>query len=51
VALDSMKENDFHSGLEAWEKTNGIAVCVSKENVLKEMAAKIENVKLTFLFV
>jgi hypothetical protein len=41
AVLDVIKENDFHDALKAWE-TNEITVCVSKETVLKEMAAKIE---------
>jgi hypothetical protein len=32
------------------EKNNGIAVCIPKETMLKEMAAKIEYVKPAFLF-
>jgi hypothetical protein len=39
--LNSIKENDFHGAFEAW-KSDGIAVYVPKETVLKEMAAKIE---------
>jgi hypothetical protein len=39
AALDSIKENYFHSAFEAF---GGIAVCVPKETILKEMAAKIE---------
>jgi hypothetical protein len=31
-------------------KNYGIAVCVPKETILKEMAAKIEQVKTAFLF-
>jgi hypothetical protein len=41
AALDSFKENDFHGAFEAG-KNDGIAVCVPKETILKEMAAKIE---------
>jgi hypothetical protein len=41
AALDSIKENDFHGAFVAW-KNDGIAVCVPKEAILKEMAAKIE---------
>jgi hypothetical protein len=32
------------------EKNGGIAVYVPKETILKEMAAKIEEVKLAFIF-
>jgi hypothetical protein len=39
--LDSIKENDFHGVLKR-RKIGGIAVYVPKENILKEMAAKIE---------
>jgi hypothetical protein len=31
-------------------KTDGIAVYIPKESILKEMAAKIEEVKPAFLF-
>jgi hypothetical protein len=41
AVLDSIKENDFHSAFEAW-KSDGIAVYVPKETILKEMTAKIE---------
>jgi hypothetical protein len=41
VVLDSIKASDFHSAFEAW-KNDGITVYVSKETILKEMAAKIE---------
>jgi hypothetical protein len=32
------------------EKNDGIAVYIPKETILEEMAAKIEQVKPTFLF-
>jgi hypothetical protein len=47
VVLDSIKENDFYGSFEVWGK-NGIVAYVPKEAVLKEMAAKIEQVKLAF---
>jgi hypothetical protein len=49
AVLDSIKENDFHGAFEAWKK-DGIAVYVPKETILKEMAAKIEQVKPAFIF-
>jgi hypothetical protein len=41
AVLYSIKENYFHGDFEAW-KNDGIAVCVPKEAILKELAAKIE---------
>jgi transposase len=41
AVLDSIQDNDFHSDFEAW-KSDGIAVYVPKETILKEMAAKIK---------
>jgi hypothetical protein len=41
AVLDSIKANDFHGAFEEW-KNDGIAVYVPKENILKEMAGKIE---------
>jgi hypothetical protein len=41
AVLDSTKENDFH-GVSKCGKNDGIAVYVPKENILKEMAAKIK---------
>jgi hypothetical protein len=41
AVLDSIKENDFHCAFEAW-KSNGIALYVPKETILKDMAAKVE---------
>jgi hypothetical protein len=41
AVLNSIKENDFHGALEAF-KIDGTTVYVSKETVLKEMAAKME---------
>jgi hypothetical protein len=45
VVFDSIKENDFYGVFEAWQN-DGIAVYVPKETILKEMAAKIEKVKI-----
>jgi hypothetical protein len=39
--LHSIKENYFRGVFEAW-KNDGFAVYVPKENISKEMAAKIE---------
>jgi hypothetical protein len=39
AVLDSIKENYFHGASEA-RKSVGITVCIPKETVLKEMAAK-----------
>jgi hypothetical protein len=41
AVLDSIKENDFHGVLKRGNN-DGIAVYVTKETILKEMAAKIE---------
>jgi hypothetical protein len=41
AVLDSIKENDFHSPLKHG-KIDGIAAYITKETILKEMAAKIE---------
>jgi hypothetical protein len=41
VVFDNIKQNDFHSDFEAW-KNDGVTVYVPKENILKEMAARIE---------
>jgi hypothetical protein len=41
AVLDSVMENGFHVAFEAW-RTDGTAVYVPKETILKEMAAKIE---------
>jgi hypothetical protein len=41
LVLDSIKEYDFHGDFEAW-KNDGIAVYISKETILKEMAAEIK---------
>jgi hypothetical protein len=41
VVLNSIKENDFHSAFEVWEK-DGIAVYVPEETILKEKAVKIK---------
>jgi hypothetical protein len=41
AVLDSIKENDFHGDLKH-RKNDGIAVYISKETILKEMAAKIK---------
>jgi hypothetical protein len=41
AVLDSIKENVFRRAFEAWE-SDGIAVYVPKETILKEMAARIE---------
>jgi hypothetical protein len=49
AVLDSIKENDFHVVFQAL-KNKGIAVLVPKEIILNEMAAKIQYVKLAFLF-
>jgi hypothetical protein len=43
AVLNSIKENDFHGGIEAWKKT--------METILKERAAKIEYVKPAFFYV
>jgi hypothetical protein len=51
VVLDSIKENDFHVAFEAWEKKKGgIAVYIPKETILKDVAAKIDEVKPSSLF-
>jgi hypothetical protein len=43
AVLDSIKENNFHGAFDVKRGTNGgIAVYVSKETILKEMAGKIE---------
>jgi hypothetical protein len=47
VVLSSVKENDFHS---AFDENDEITVYVPQETILKEMAAKIEEVKPAFLF-
>jgi hypothetical protein len=47
--LVSIKQNDFRCAFEAWEKNYRIAVYIPKTTILKEMAAKIEQVKLAFL--
>jgi hypothetical protein len=49
AVLDSIKENDSHGAFEAW-KNSGITVCVPKQTILNEMAAKIEQVKPAFFF-
>jgi hypothetical protein len=49
AVLDSIKENDFHSAFEAC-KNDMNSVYISKETILKEMAAKINYVKRAFLF-
>jgi hypothetical protein len=49
AALDSIKENAFQVLLKRG-KNDGIAVYIAKETILKEMAGKIEQVKLEFLF-
>jgi hypothetical protein len=41
AVLDSIQDNDFHGAFEGW-KNGGIAIYVTKETILKEMAAKIE---------
>jgi hypothetical protein len=41
MVLDSIKENYFHGAAEAW-KYEGVADYFPKENILKEMGAKIE---------
>jgi hypothetical protein len=45
-------ENDLHGAFEAWGGGggDGIAVYVSKETILKEMAVTIQWVKAEFLF-
>jgi hypothetical protein len=40
--LDSIKENNFYGGFEAW-KSDGTAVYVSKGTILKEMVAKLRQ--------
>jgi hypothetical protein len=42
VVLNSIKENDFHSAFEAWEKNDGIPVYDPYETISNEMAAKIK---------
>jgi hypothetical protein len=49
AVLYSVKENDFHGAFGA-RKTDGIAVYVPKETILKEITAKVEYVKPAFLF-
>jgi hypothetical protein len=49
AVLDSIKENDFHGAFEARKKTMA-SLYVLKENILKEMAAKIEEVKPVFFY-
>jgi hypothetical protein len=49
AVLNKIKVNDFHGALKR-RKKDGIAVYVSKETILKEMAAKIDQVKPDFLF-
>jgi hypothetical protein len=49
AALKSIKENYFHSASEAWKKRWDRCVHF-KETILKEMAAKIEQVQPAFLF-
>jgi hypothetical protein len=39
--LDRIRENYFHGAFEEWKKSNGIAVYVPKETVLKDIAAEI----------
>jgi hypothetical protein len=39
--LDSIEENAFHGAFEAW-KNDEITVCIPKETILKEIAAKIK---------
>jgi hypothetical protein len=41
AVLDNIKKNYFHRTSKAW-KNDGITVYVPKENILKEMVAKIE---------
>jgi hypothetical protein len=45
---NGIKENDFHGALEAW-KNYGIAVYVTKETLLKKMAANIKLSHISFL--
>jgi hypothetical protein len=41
AVIESIKKNYFHGAFDVW-KTDGIAVYISSETTLKEMAAKIE---------
>jgi hypothetical protein len=50
AVLDSIKENDFHGASEARKKRWYRSVYVPKETILKEMTAKIKQVKSAFLF-
>jgi hypothetical protein len=49
AALDSIKENDFHGALEAWKKRRD-CLYVHRETILKQMAAKIKQVKPAFSY-
>jgi hypothetical protein len=42
VVIDSIKENGFHGAFEAWKRSCGITIYVPKQNILKEMAVRIE---------